>query len=95
MGTRTADYLEAIEHLPDGAMLVIPQATWEEYEQLLEDLAAWPGMRVTYRGDASTHMRRRRGLKFLAAILRGSKRAVSSFRPMGAGRFRPRRTRAS
>jgi len=48
MSTRTADYLEAIGHLPDGTMLVIPQSTWEEYERLLGDLAAWPGMRVTY-----------------------------------------------
>lgn len=48
MTTRTADYMDAIEHLPDGTMLVIPQSTWEEYERLLEDLAGWPGMRVTY-----------------------------------------------
>lgn len=48
MSTRTADYMEAIEHLPDGAVLVIPQSTWEEYERLLDDLAGWPGMRVTY-----------------------------------------------
>ena len=48
MGTRTAGYLEAIEHLPDGTMLVIPQSSWEEYELLLADLVGWPGMRVTY-----------------------------------------------
>ncbi len=48
MGRRTADYLEAIEHVPDGTMLVIPQSSWEEYERLLSDLVGWPGMRVTY-----------------------------------------------
>jgi Uma2 family endonuclease len=48
MGTRAADYLEAIEHLPDGAMLVIPQSSWEEYDRLLEDLVGRPGVRVTY-----------------------------------------------
>lgn len=48
VSTRTADYLDAIEHLPDGAMLVIPQSTWEEYEHLLDDLSGWPGVRVTY-----------------------------------------------
>jgi len=48
VSTRTADYLDAIEHLPDGAMLVIPQSTWQEYEQLLDDLSGWPGVRVTY-----------------------------------------------
>lgn len=48
VGSRTADYLEAVEHLPQGAMLVIPQASWEEYERLLDDLTGWPGVRVTY-----------------------------------------------
>lgn len=48
MGTRTADYLDAIEHLPDGTILVIPQSSWDEYERLLADLVDWPGMRVTY-----------------------------------------------
>lgn len=48
MGLRTADSWESIEHLPDGAMLVIPQSSWEEYERLLDDLVGWPGVRVTY-----------------------------------------------
>ena len=32
MSTRAADYLEAIEHLPEGATLVIHQAGWHDYE---------------------------------------------------------------
>lgn len=48
MSVKTADYLEAVAHLPQGAMLVIPQASWEEYERLLDDLTGRPGVRVTY-----------------------------------------------
>lgn len=46
--TRTAEYLEAIEHLPDGATLVIQQSAWEDYERLLEDLRDRPHLRVSY-----------------------------------------------
>ena len=48
MSTRTQNYLEAVEHLPDDAALILQGVTWEEYEQLLEDMNNWPGMRVTY-----------------------------------------------
>ena len=48
MSTRTASYLEAVEHLPNNAVLVIEGVTWSEYEQLLIDLVQWPGMRVSY-----------------------------------------------
>ena len=48
MGTRTADHLDAIAHLPDGATLVIHQVTWDEYEGLLDDLSERPNLRVSY-----------------------------------------------
>jgi len=48
MSTRSAEYLEAIEHLPAGAILVFQQVSWEEYENLLEDLGDRPGLRVSY-----------------------------------------------
>ena len=48
MSARTADYLDAIEHLPEGATLVIQQFSWDEYERLLEDLRDRPRLRVTY-----------------------------------------------
>jgi Uma2 family endonuclease len=48
MSTRGAEYLEAIEHLPAGAILVFPEIPWEEYESLLEDLVDRPGLRVSY-----------------------------------------------
>jgi Uma2 family endonuclease len=48
MSTHTADYLEAIEHLPEGAMLRLERITWNEYEQMLEEMDEHPGMRVSY-----------------------------------------------
>ncbi len=48
MSTHTADYLDAIQHLPEGATLVIPQFSWDDYERLLEDLRNRPHLRVTY-----------------------------------------------
>jgi Uma2 family endonuclease len=48
MSTHTIDYLEAIEHLPAGAMLRLERISWDEYEQLLEELAERPGLRVCY-----------------------------------------------
>jgi Uma2 family endonuclease len=48
MSAQMADYLDAVEHLPDGALLRLEHIRWDEYEQLLEDLILWPGMRVSY-----------------------------------------------
>jgi Uma2 family endonuclease len=48
MSAYTPDYFEAIEHLPDGAMLRLEDISWDEYEQLLDQLAEWRGMRVSY-----------------------------------------------
>ena len=48
MSTRSAAYVEAIDHLPAGAILVFPQVSWEQYENLLEDLLDRPGIRVSY-----------------------------------------------
>ena len=48
MSTRTTSYLDAVEHLPDDALLVLHDVSWTEYEQLLNEMENWPGMRVTY-----------------------------------------------
>jgi Uma2 family endonuclease len=48
MSTRTAGYLDAIEHLPEGATLLIHHFTWDEYERLLEELPERPHLRVSY-----------------------------------------------
>jgi Uma2 family endonuclease len=44
----TTEILDAIEHLPGGATLVVPQFSWEDYERLLLDLADRPGLRISY-----------------------------------------------
>ena len=48
MSTQTAEYREAVDHLPPGGMLVFQHVSWEDYEKLLEDLADRPGVRVSY-----------------------------------------------
>lgn len=48
MSAHTLDFIEAVEHLPEGAMLRLENISWDEYEQLLDELIEWPGMRVSY-----------------------------------------------
>jgi hypothetical protein len=48
MDTRTESYVESVDHLPAGAMLVIQGVSWDEYEHLLQDLGDAPGVRVSY-----------------------------------------------
>ena len=48
MSTQTASYIEAIEHLPKGAILRLPHVSWEDYEQLLADLSDDYHVRVSY-----------------------------------------------
>ena len=39
---------DAVDHLPEAAVLVLDDVGWEDYEALLEDLEDRPGIRVTY-----------------------------------------------
>jgi Uma2 family endonuclease len=48
MAAETASYVDAIDHLPAGATLLISHVSWDEYEQLLQDLGERPDLRVTY-----------------------------------------------
>jgi Uma2 family endonuclease len=48
MSAQTASYIEAIEHLPTGATLRIPDVRWEDYDQLLADLGDDYHVRVSY-----------------------------------------------
>jgi len=48
MSTRSIDYRDAVDHLPNGASLVFQDVSWEDYEALVEDLWDRPGLRVTY-----------------------------------------------
>lgn len=48
MPTQPAEYVEAIEHLPTGSALVIPDVSWAEYEALLAELGDGYAVRVSY-----------------------------------------------
>lgn len=48
MSTRAADYRDAIDHLPEGATLVIHRVSWDEYERLLEDVSERSHLRISY-----------------------------------------------
>ena len=49
MSTSTQEYMEAIEHLPSGATLILQQVSWDDYEVLTYDLMiAGRHVRVSY-----------------------------------------------
>lgn len=48
VSTRTADYRDAVEHLPDGATLVVHDVSWDDYEHVLDDLSDRPRLRISY-----------------------------------------------
>ena len=48
MSTRTADYVEAVDHLPQGASLVIHDLSWDDYERLLAGRPERPHLRISY-----------------------------------------------
>ena len=48
MTVQTASYIEAIDHLPKGALLRIPGVSWDDYEQLLAELGDDYHVRVSY-----------------------------------------------
>src|SRR2546422_11633738 len=48
MSVQTADYLDLITRLPPGGRLTLYEITWEEYEQLLEQLGDEYPFRISY-----------------------------------------------
>jgi len=44
----TAEVVNAVEHLPKGATLVIHEFSWDDYERLPEGLGDRPAFRVSY-----------------------------------------------
>src|SRR5437867_12604004 len=48
MSAHVTSYLDAIAHLPSGATLTLTNVSWEEYEQLLQDLGEGCVVRVFY-----------------------------------------------
>jgi len=48
MPVAATDYLEAIAHLPSGAILRVDDVPWEEYEHLLAELGEGYAVRIFY-----------------------------------------------
>ena len=48
MTIRSTVYLEAIDRLPAGAVLVVPGVRWDEYQELTQDAAIKPGICISY-----------------------------------------------
>jgi Uma2 family endonuclease len=48
MSTRVTDYKDALDHLPTGGTLVFDDVSWDDYEQLLNEIDDRPGLRVAY-----------------------------------------------
>jgi Uma2 family endonuclease len=48
MSVSTADYLDAVNHLPAGASLVFHAFAWDEYERLVEHLSDGHRLRVSF-----------------------------------------------
>ena len=48
MRTLHIDLREAVDHLPDAAVLVLDDITWEEYEAISQDFEDSPRVRITY-----------------------------------------------
>jgi len=44
----TDEILDAAEHLPNGAVLIVPEVSWDDYERLLEGIGDRPHFRVSY-----------------------------------------------
>ncbi len=48
MTPTATDYLEAIDHLPAGGKLYLEDVSWDEYEELLEELEGKRHVRISY-----------------------------------------------
>lgn len=48
MITQAETYIDAIEHLPSGSTLIVPEVSWSDYEQLLAELGEGYAVRVSY-----------------------------------------------
>lgn len=47
--SRTTEYLDAAIHLPAGGKLTLYDVSWDEYEELLEEIGDRPRLRVSYK----------------------------------------------
>ena|SRR5436190_11675473 len=44
----TTEIVDAVEHLPNGATLVVHEINWDDYERILAELAHRPTLRISY-----------------------------------------------
>lgn len=55
MSTQITSYYEIVSQLPADASLTFRDVSWDEYEELLEQVGEAPGLRITY-DDGSLHV---------------------------------------
>jgi len=48
MSTQFTNYYEIVSQLPQDASVTFRDVSWEEYEELLEQVGEAPGLRITY-----------------------------------------------
>ena len=48
MSTQIANYYQIVSQLPEDASVTFRDVSWEEYEELLEQVGEAPGLRITY-----------------------------------------------
>jgi Uma2 family endonuclease len=48
MSTQITNYYEIVSQLPQDASVTFRDVSWEEYEELLEQVGEAPGLRITY-----------------------------------------------
>jgi Uma2 family endonuclease len=55
MSTQITSYYEMVSQLPEDASLTFHDVSWDEYEELLEQVGEAPGLRITY-DNGSLHV---------------------------------------
>jgi len=48
MSTQIASYYDMVSQLPENASVTFHDASWDEYEELLEQVGEAPGLRISY-----------------------------------------------
>jgi len=48
MSTQIASYYDMVTQLPEGASVTFQDVSWDEYEELLEQVGEAPGLRISY-----------------------------------------------
>jgi Uma2 family endonuclease len=55
MSTQVTNYYEIVSQLPEDASVTFRDVSWDEYEELLEQVGEAPGLRISY-DDGSLHV---------------------------------------